>query len=104
MKQRYSFALVGAVFLFMNCGAVQADGQAPTNFGEDGYPRHECARPVPPYSNDPLDRQFFKRDLERYRQCIRAYARAARYDREHVEDRANQAVEEFNDFIRALDY
>lgn len=97
-------ALAGAVILIISCGRSHVDSEMPSNFDAAGYPRHRCRQPVPPYSDDPLDRKFFQEALEQYRQCIREYARAAKNDCELIKEKANEAVEEFNAFVRGLDY
>ena len=74
----------------------------PTNFSITGYPEHNCHQPTAPYGNDSFDWEMFKHDFDIYKACIEEYAEAAGKDRERVLEKANEAIDEFNSFVRDL--
>jgi len=100
MEKMYASAL--AITAIVCLAFAHAHEREFSDFDGAGYPRHQCRQPAPPSGKDPLDNRFFKQNLEQYRLCIREYARAARNERGPAGQRANEAVEEFNAFVREL--
>lgn len=89
--------------------AAGASGQAwgamifgPSNFDMFGYPKPKCYAPSPPYSDDDWAWTNFKSEVESYRMCIERYVEAADNDIRLIREQANEAVQEYNYFIRTL--
>ena len=100
MERTVAAALVITVAICL--GLDQAYEGERSDFDGTSYPRHQCKQPVPSYSTDPFDRRLFTHNLEQYRFCIRTYARAAGNADEPARQRANEAIAEFNAFVRDL--
>ena len=73
-----------------------------SNLGIFGYPDNECHEPTKPYSNDEYLWRSFQADVELYDQCIRKYLEAAENDRKRVIEKADEAVQKYNRFVRSL--
>jgi hypothetical protein len=65
------------------------------------YPDNPCDPPGRPISNiDDATWRCYLRALERYRQCILNYIRAAEQDIKTIEDKIDAAVNEYNSFLK----
>lgn len=73
-----------------------------TNFMPNTYPDHFCREPVRPFSDDSSSWSFFEREVAEYGRCIEEYVEAAENDRRRILDKANDAIHEYNNFIRML--
>jgi len=74
----------------------------PTNLGFRGYPAHSCYQPSVPYSNSRSSLMTFKSELDIYKRCIEEYTEGADKDMERVLQKRNEAVDEYNNFIRSI--
>ena len=90
-----------ALFLM---GAVPAWAYVlgPSNFVIGGYPDHRCTEPFLYPDMDEFAYQTFKISLAEYTSCIEDYVAAAENDQKRVLESANEAIEEYNNFIRSL--
>lgn len=93
--------VVAVVLLVLFSVPAFAYVMGPTNFGPMGYPDHGCFQPRIPIANDEYLWASFKREALRYEQCIQEYVDAAEYDRRRVLDSANEAIDEYNNFINS---
>lgn len=88
-----------AAALLLGAGAAQAN--TPTD-----VPKHKC-EPLPPLPGprmmqDPSVGKNFKRDVDAYRACMKAYAdERAAAAKAHTEA-GNAAINEYNDAMKAL--
>jgi hypothetical protein len=74
----------------------------PTNLSVLGYPESRCTEPPIPYDNDKYLWEIFKFDAEQYEKCMREYIEAANLDSQRAIEKGNEAVENFNRFVRNL--
>ena len=96
--KKFAAAVVVALFFPVSLNAFVV---GPSNFDFIDYPDHKCSQPWKPYSSDSYARDRFKYEVEEYRDCIKKYVEAAKNDREHITEKANKAIDEFNYFIRS---
>lgn len=75
-----------------------------SNLGIMGYPSHSCYQPSKPYGNDQWAWEHFKREVGDYEDCIRLYVEGAGNDQKRIAEKANEAIQEFNDFVSRLNY
>ena len=66
-----------------------------SNLSLSSYPEHSCRKPYPPFDDY---------DLDRYKRCISEYIEGAANDQKRITEKANEAVEEYNKFVRSLQY
>ena len=72
-----------------------------------GYPEHDCRKPDLPFcvasrNCTDTDLSLFKLDLDSYSRCIDKYVEQVDADICCVREKRNEAVEEFNRFIRSV--
>jgi hypothetical protein len=72
-----------------------------------GYPEHNCREPSTPFcfstrSCNEFDISMFKREVDRYSKCIDEYVENVDADIKCAREKRNEAVEEFNRFIRSV--
>lgn len=66
------------------------------------YPSPSCREPYVPLGNDRFSRETFYRELEEYTRCIEDYIEGAKNDRERILEQINNAVDDYNRFVRSL--
>jgi len=103
MKKFVLLAVVATLLVNVVNGVIaSAFVIGPSNFISLGYPDHNCHKPVIPYSRDSFSVSMFKMELENYMRCINNYVDAAKNDRARIIEKSNEAVDEYNDFIRSI--
>ena len=94
-------ALVMITVLLWWTGVPMAFVYGPSNLSLGDYPAHSCYKPSKPFDNDPSSWDIFEGELEIYRSCIQNYIKGAEADRERIIEKAKEAVEEYNNFVRS---
>ena len=82
-------------------GTATAFVYGPSNLSLGDYPEHSCYKPSKPFDNDPSSWDIFEGELEKYRSCIQNYIKGAEADRERIIEKAKEAVDEYNNFVRS---
>jgi hypothetical protein len=72
-----------------------------------GYPEHECSKPFVPLclydrSCDEWEVSDFKIQLKRYKNCINEYLDNVEIDIECAKQRASEAADEYNNFVKSF--
>lgn len=73
-----------------------------SNFGVFGYPDHDCRKPYIPFELDEYSSMTLANELESYKMCIEKYSNAAVLDAKRALEKSDEAIEEYNSFIRQL--
>ena len=82
--------------------AIGAVAFGPTNFDAFGYPDPKCYEPVVPYDRSEYAINAFNSEFLTYKECIRRYLEAATNDRQHILEKHNEIVDQYNRFVRTI--
>ena len=89
------------ILLLLSAGpALSAFGLS--NLGFSGYPKHSCYPPSKPFSDDEWAWERFKSDATQFERCINDYLEAAENDQRRIVEGVNDAVSDYNFFVRSL--
>lgn len=102
MKTNLIFILIFLIITALTAGQGYAVVFGSSNLGPFGYPEHSCTQPTIPYDRSEFSLSMFENEFSRYQSCIKDYLEGAEKDRERILERHNEAVEEFNRFIRSV--
>ena len=100
--RKLTLVLMAVATISLVAGSAYAFVIGPTNFGFGGYPDPSCTQPYVPYSSDKYAWQSFQYDLEKYKSCIQEYLEAAENDKKRISEKANEAIDNFNRFVRSI--
>lgn len=88
---KHAKALAAIVILLIS-GSTQADIFSPS---------HSCRKPYKPYKfTSQWEVTQFKNDVDRYKSCISEFVEEQNEEAQHHQDAANEAIEEWNRFVR----
>lgn len=88
---KYRIALV-CTFLFLVSGSTQADMF---------YPSHSCRKPYKPYKfTSEWEATQFNDDVQRYKRCISNFVEEQNEAAQRHHDAREEAIEEWNRFVR----
>mgnify|MGYP007088018268 CR=1 FL=1 len=90
---------LSVLFLLLSSNLAAAYYGA-SNLGYSGYPSHSCREPTQPLSDDSYLWQSFIGEVEIYERCINDYVEAAKNDQKRIVEKANEAVNDYNSFVR----
>ncbi|UCG07586.1 MAG: hypothetical protein JSV83_02745 [Desulfobacterales bacterium] len=94
--------LILAIILMASSSYGDCDAEGNLDYG---YPKPGCEQPVKPdclsdRSCSEEDMANFKSELENYKNCINAYIDKVKIDVDCARQRASEAAEEYNIFVK----
>lgn len=68
------------------------------------YQSHRCIEPSKPLTDDKMEWDFFISDVEEYERCIKKYVDQTKEDIDEITQKANEAINDYNNFVRYMRY